>query len=203
MALTDRTQLTPGVYDVRRVAALAAGDLVAFNVVTAIGLLSHSRLTGLDALGEVVTVAAPFAIGWFLVAPFAGAFRADIAGQPRRILPRAALAWLIALPIGLLLWSLIRQKPVQPAFAVVTFSTNQIKLRGWRGGVAWLVARARGQEPRRRSIGRARAIGPRWIAACRPAGSSCSRCIAPFSATSAVSGPTRRPATRPRILAGC
>jgi hypothetical protein len=145
MALTDRTQLTPGVYDVRRVAALAAGDLVAFNVVTAIGLLSHSRLTGLDALGVVVTVAAPFAIGWFLVAPFAGAFRADIAGQPRRILPRAALAWLIALPIGLLLWSLIRQKPVQPAFAVVTFITNLIMLLGWRGVFAWLVARARGQ----------------------------------------------------------
>lgn len=145
MALTDRTQLTPSAHGARQVATLAAGDLVAFNLVTAIGLLSHSRLTGLDALGEVATVAAPFAIGWFLVAPFAGAFRGDIAGQPRRILPRAALAWLIALPIGLLLWSLIRQKPVQPAFAVVTFITNMIVLLGWRGVFAWLVARARGQ----------------------------------------------------------
>ena len=145
MALTDRSQPISGAHDARRVAALAAGDLVAFNVVTAIGLLSHSELTGLDKLGEVATIAAPFAIGWFLIAPFAGAFREDIAGQPRRILPRATLAWLIALPIGLLLWSLIRQKPVQPAFAVVTFLTNLIVLLGWRGVYAWLVARARGR----------------------------------------------------------
>jgi len=132
----------------RRVAILVAGDLVAFNVVTAIGLLSHGELTGFDALGQVVLVAAPFAIGWFLIAPFAGVFRADIAGQPRRILPRAALAWLIALPIGLLLWSLIRQKPVQPAFAVVTFITNLIVLLGWRGVFAWLAARNRSSSGR-------------------------------------------------------
>jgi hypothetical protein len=141
MALTDRSQPVSGALDIRRVATLAAGDLIAFNVVTAIGLLSHGKLTGLDALGEVATIAAPFAIGWFLVAPFAGAFRGNIAGQPRRVLPRAALAWLIALPIGLLLWSLIRQKPVEPAFAVVTFITNLIVLLGWRGVYAWLVAR--------------------------------------------------------------
>jgi hypothetical protein len=145
MALTDRSQPISRSNDARYIATLAAGDLVAFNVVTAIGLLSHGQLTGLDALGEVATIAAPFAIGWFIVAPFAGAFRDDIAGRPRRILPRAALAWLIALPIGLLLWSLIRQKPVQPAFAVVTFITNLIVLLGWRGVFAWLAARARGQ----------------------------------------------------------
>ena len=144
MALTDRSQPVSSATDARRIAILVAGDLVAFNVVTAIGLLSHGELTGFDALGQVVLVAAPFAIGWFLIAPFAGVFRADIAGQPRRILPRAALAWLIALPIGLLLWSLIRQKPVQPAFAVVTFITNLIVLLGWRGVFAWLAARNRG-----------------------------------------------------------
>jgi hypothetical protein len=144
MALTDRSQPIPSALDTRRVATLVAGDLIAFNIVTSIGLLSHGELTGLDALGQVVIVAAPFAIGWFLIAPFAGAFRADIAGQARRILPRAGLAWLIALPIGLLLWSLIRQKPVQPAFAVVTFITNLVVLLGWRGVFAWLIARNRG-----------------------------------------------------------
>ena len=133
MALTDRSQPIPSALDTRGIATLVAGDLVAFNVVTTIGLLSHGELTGLDTLGQVVIVAAPFA----------GAFRADIVSQARRILPRAALAWLIALPIGLLLWSLIRQKPVQPAFAVVTFITNLIVLLGWRGVFAWLAARNR------------------------------------------------------------
>lgn len=144
MALTDRSQPAPSALDARRIAALVAGDLVAFNVVTAIGLLSHGELTGLDALGQVAIVAAPFAISWFLIAPFAGAFRAEIVGQPRRILPRAALAWLIALPIGLLLWSLIRQKQIQLPFAVVTLITNLIALLGWRGVFTLLSARNRG-----------------------------------------------------------
>jgi hypothetical protein len=144
MALTDRSESIFNSLDTRRVAILVAGDLVAFNAVTAIGLLSHSELTGLDSLGQVALVAAPFALGWFLIAPFAGAFRADVAGQPHRILPRAALAWLIALPIGLLIWSLIRQKQIQPAFAVVTFITNLVVLLGWRGMFAWLAGRDRG-----------------------------------------------------------
>src|SRR5436190_20759844 len=144
MAITDRSQPISSTLDARRIAILAAGDLVAFNVVTTIGLLNHGGLTGLDTLSQVAIVAAPFAIGWFLISPFAGAFRADIAGQPRRILPRAALAWLIALPIGLLLWSLIRQKQIQPAFVVVTFITNLVVLLGWRGAFAWLTARNHG-----------------------------------------------------------
>jgi len=141
MAITDRSQPVSSALDTRRIAILAAGDLVAFNVVTTIGLLSHGELTGLDTLGQVAIVAAPFAIGWFLISPFAGAFRADIAGQPRRILPRAALAWLIALPIGLILWSIVRQKTIQPAFAVVTFITNLVVLLGWRGVFAVLLGR--------------------------------------------------------------
>jgi hypothetical protein len=144
MALTDRSEPIFNSLDTRQIATLVAGDLVAFNVVTAIGLLSHGELTSLDSLGQVALVAAPFALGWFLIAPFAGAFRADVAGQPRRVLPRAALAWLIALPIGLLLWSLIRQKQIQPAFAVVTFITNLVVLLGWRGMFAWLAGRDHG-----------------------------------------------------------
>ena len=144
MALTDRSQgaiTTPGL---RRTGALVVGDLVAFHIVTAIGLLSHREFTGLGALGEVVQIATPFAAGWFVVAPFLGAYKAEVAAAPRRTLPRVALAWLIALPIGLLLWSIVRQKSVQPAFAVVTFVTNLIVLLGWRGAFA-LAARRRGR----------------------------------------------------------
>jgi hypothetical protein len=144
MALTDRSQRAsaPGL---GRTAALVAGDAIAFNIVTAIGLLSHGELTGLDRIAEIVQIATPFAAGWFAVAPLLGAFRQDVADRPRRALTRTALAWLIALPIGLALWSLVRQRPVQPAFAVVTFITNLIALLGWRGAFAWLAARGRGR----------------------------------------------------------
>jgi hypothetical protein len=53
------------------------------------------------------------------------------------------LAWLIALPLGLLLWSIVRQKQVQPAFAVVTFVTNLVVMLGWRGAYALLATRLR------------------------------------------------------------
>jgi hypothetical protein len=147
MALSDHSQRYPDQerqasrLDARRIATLALGDFVAFNIVTAIGLLSHGELTGLQRIGEVLQIATPFAAGWFAVAPFVGVFRADVVAQPRRMLLRAALAWLIALPIGLLLWSLVRGRWVQPAFAIVTFITNLVVLLGWRGAFAWLAAR--------------------------------------------------------------
>jgi hypothetical protein len=90
-----------------------------------------------------VQIATPFAAGWFVVAPFLGAYKADLVAQPRRLLPRVALAWLIALPLGLLLWSIVRQKTVQPAFAIVTFITNLIMLLGWRGVLALVRGRGR------------------------------------------------------------
>jgi hypothetical protein len=144
MAVTDRSRqaTAPGL---RRTIVLATGDTVAFNAVTAIGLLSHGELTGMAALAEIVTIATPFALGWFAVAPLLGAFRGDVVAQPRQMLSRTALAWLVALPIGLLLWSLVRQKSVQPAFAIVTFITNLIVLGGWRGVFAWLAAREQGK----------------------------------------------------------
>ncbi len=145
MALTDRSRRATSASDPGRVARLVAGDIVAFNLVTAIGLSNHGELTSLGAIPLVVTIAAPFAIGWFAVAPFLGLFKGEVAGQPRRMLARTALAWLIALPIGLLLWSIVRQRPVQPAFAIVTFITNLIVLLGWRGVFAWLAARGRGR----------------------------------------------------------
>jgi hypothetical protein len=141
MASLDRPKQAAATPGLRRGALLAAGDVLAFHAVTAIGLLSHGELTGLDALPHLAQVAMPFAAGWLLTAPFVGAFRPDVAVLPRRTLARTAMAWLIACPIGLLLWSLVRQRPVQPAFAVVTFLTNLVVLLGWRGAFALLAGR--------------------------------------------------------------
>ena len=142
MALTDRSSQPAAAPDLRRVGALAVGDFVVFNLVTAIGLLNHGRLGTVEGLLEVATIATPFAAGWFVVAPFFGLFRRELAGRPRAALPRVALAWLVALPLGLLLWSIVRQKSVQPAFAIITFITNLVLLLGWRGLFALLFTRA-------------------------------------------------------------
>ena len=144
MASIDRPEraATPGM---RRGALLASGDVLAFHAVTAVGLLSHGELNSLDQLPHLVEVAMPFAAGWLMTAPFVGVFRSDVVASPRRMLARTFLAWLIACPIGLLLWSLVRQRPIQPAFAIVTFLTNLVALLGWRGAFALLAGRRSSQ----------------------------------------------------------
>jgi Protein of unknown function (DUF3054) len=126
---------------VRRGALLAAGDAMAFMAFAAIGRASHSEAAGPDALAQIIETAAPFTIGWFAVAPLAGAFRAEVARRPRRMLARTALAWLLAWPLGLLLRALIRQTSIPLSFAIVTLITNLLILAGWRVAFACLAAR--------------------------------------------------------------
>jgi len=141
MALTDQSQRVSAGLDLRRVGALAAGDVVAFLVFAAIGRRSHNEAAGISAIAQVAETAAPFALGWFAVAPFAGAFRSAVNGSPRAMLARSALAWLLAWPIGLGLRALIRQTSIPISFAIVTLITNMIILLGWRGIFASLTAR--------------------------------------------------------------
>jgi hypothetical protein len=146
MALIDHSQRAPAALNLRRTAALAAGDALAFMLFAAIGRASHGEASGLDAVLQVAETAAPFAIGWFAVAPFVGAYRAEVAARPRAMLVRSALAWLIAWPIGLLLRALIRSSSIPATFAIITLVTVLIILLGWRGVFAWLSARTASRE---------------------------------------------------------
>jgi hypothetical protein len=119
-------------------AALLAGDIVSFMLFAAIGRGSHGEATGLAALGEVAGTAAPFLLGWLAVAPFAGALDAKLLAQPRRLLRRTLLAWLLAWPLGLLLRALFLQRAIPGSFAIVVGITNSVLLLGWRGVAAWV-----------------------------------------------------------------
>ena len=141
MTSIDRRERVPASPDARRAAMLAGGDLLAFLVFSAIGRASHSEAAGIAALAQIAETAAPFAIGWFVIAPLAGAFSADAASGPRRMLARTALAWMLAWPLGLLLRALIRQTGIPLSFAIITLLTNMLLLVGWRGAFAWLRSR--------------------------------------------------------------
>lgn len=145
-------QATPGGAATRPglVAALVAGDLLAFLVFAAIGRRSHGAAAGLDALLAVAWTAAPFMLGWFAVAPFSGALRWGLPA-PAKVAPsrgalvaaltrRTALTWLLALPLGLLLRAIFLQRGIPLSFAIVTFATNLVILCGWRAVFAWLIA---------------------------------------------------------------
>jgi Protein of unknown function (DUF3054) len=121
-----------------RVALLAIGDAIVFIVFAVIGMRSHKE--GLTVSSVLIT-AAPFAIGWFLVSPFIGAFRRNVTSQVGRMSVRTALAWLAAWPVGLLLRGLIRQEVPPVTFALITLATNAIFLQIWRVPFAWVASR--------------------------------------------------------------
>jgi hypothetical protein len=125
----------------RLTAALVGGDALAFLLFAAIGRSSHGAAAGLDALLQVAGTAAPFAIGWFAVAPLVGAFRPSVTARPRAMLGRTALAWLAAWPVGLVLRALALQRGIPLSFAVVTLVTVLVILGVWRGLFALAAAR--------------------------------------------------------------
>jgi hypothetical protein len=125
---------------------LVAGDIVSFLAFAALGRSSHGEAAGLSAFVEVAKTAAPFLLGWFLAAPFLGAYRlADKPATPLlQVVPfarRTALAWLAAWPLGLALRALFLWRGIPISFALVTFITNIIFLVGWRSIFAWLASR--------------------------------------------------------------
>jgi hypothetical protein len=90
---------------------------------------------------NVFWVAFPFAAGWFLVAPFLGAFRWRDTSGPARMVRQTEIAWLAAWPLTLLLrWVFSTDHQVQVSFAIVILVANAVFLGLWRGAFALVEA---------------------------------------------------------------
>ncbi len=120
---------------------LSIGDGIAFLAFAAAGRNTHAEAAGLDAIPQIIETAAPFVIGWFLIAPMVGAYRADVTNNPKRMLARTALAWLIAWPIGLGLRALIRQSGIPISFALVALVVVLAIVGIWRLAFALVTRR--------------------------------------------------------------
>lgn len=116
--------------------ALVAGDIVSFLVFAGVGRQSHNETSGLGAIALIAETAAPFALGWFLVSPFVGAFRHALIGAPRHMLARTECAWLAAWPLTLAFRWLVEPTHVSlskfATFALVALISNAIFLGVWR-----------------------------------------------------------------------
>ncbi len=126
---------------VRRILLLVLGDAIVFLVFAAVGRRSHGEAAGVNALLQIAWTAAPFAAGWFLVAPFVGAYRRLHARTPRRaaqeMAQRTALSWVAAWPVGLLFRGLIERGVPPFSFMIVTLISNMVFLLLWRLPFAW------------------------------------------------------------------
>ncbi len=118
----------------RRIINLAIGDTLVFLIFAVIGRQSHGEPIGPSALLQVIRTAAPFAIGWFIVSPFVGAFRRGLEMQPRAMAIRTTLAWVLAWPVGLFLrWLFSGFTDFPPyTFALITLLFNLVVLLVWR-----------------------------------------------------------------------
>lgn len=127
-----------------RVAALVVGDAVSFLVFAGIGRNQHGETSGLGALLEIALTAAPFALGWFLVSPWLGAFRRKLTTGVGRMLARTELAWLAAFPVALVLRLVLDPQHLSlgqiAAFAAVILCVNALFLGVWRGAFALVAA---------------------------------------------------------------
>src|SRR5258708_12459167 len=106
-AVSDTTasaQLTPSTKSSsrRRVAALAAGDTLMFLLFAALGRRTHGEASGPAALAQIALTALPFALGWFLIAPFVGAFRRARTTTVPRMAVTSELTCLLPCPPPLL-----------------------------------------------------------------------------------------------------
>ena len=149
MAIEDQTHIsTPIDEDVKtsntssnawRTIFLIIGDAVVFLVFAFIGISSHKE--AVDPV-KVVTTAAPFALGWFIVAPFMGAFSRKKTAEPGKMALYTVLAWLPSLVLGMTFRGITVDHKVPPlSFMVITLISNTIFLSIWRVPFAWLTGK--------------------------------------------------------------
>lgn len=120
-----------------RTICLVFGDLLCFFIFASLGSTQHG--TGTSLL-YFAWVAVPFLAGWFLVSPFLGMFKADLSIQPKKMLIRTMLSWLVAWPVAMLLrWLLVDRLSKNPvslgsffSFAIIVLLFNMGLLILWR-----------------------------------------------------------------------
>src|SRR5712691_9442879 len=128
-----KTEAPPETSNTRRIATLVVGDALAFLIFAAIGRSSHGEATGLAAIPQIVLTAAPFAAAWFIVAPFTGAYRRELTGEPRKMAICTVLAWVLSWPVAMALRGIFVDHAVPPiSFALITLIFNTLILLVWR-----------------------------------------------------------------------
>jgi hypothetical protein len=138
-------QLVPltGAANRRRTIGLIVGDACMFVIFAAVGRDTHHEAAGFSAFWQVLETAAPFALGWFIVAPFLGVYRKSVTASVRAMLKHTALGWVCAWPVAMVLRGLFRQEIPPLSFALVVLIANLLFLCVWRGLFALVANRGR------------------------------------------------------------
>ena len=110
---------------------LYIGDFLAMAVIIVIGFFSHGE-GELSFFLRMLAAFIPLTIGWFLLAPSLGLFRAELISNSKQLW-RPVFVMLFAGPFAVVLRGLILNAPIIPVFAVVLSATSAFGMLIWRG----------------------------------------------------------------------
>jgi hypothetical protein len=115
--------------------ALLIGDVLAFLFFVILGRASHGFTN--DWLINVARIVTPFLMGWFIVALPIGAYRGDLLKNPKALLGRSTVAWLLGVLIAFGLRAYIFGNNVTLPFALTTIAFTALFVIGWRAVYLW------------------------------------------------------------------
>jgi hypothetical protein len=133
------TSENKGKASIGRIILLVIGDAIVFLIFATVGRRSHGEAASLSSFLQVAGTAAPFALGWFIVAPFIGAYRRRKTTGVGNMAQWTALSWVAAWPVALLFRGITVDRAVPPVtFMLISLISNMVFLEVWRVLFAWL-----------------------------------------------------------------
>jgi hypothetical protein len=128
-----------GRVNIGRIILLLIGDAIVFLIFAAVGRRSHGEAASISSFLQVAGTAAPFALGWFIIAPFIGAYRRRQTTGVGNMAQRTALSWIAAWPVAILFRGIAVDRAVPPwTFMLISLISNMVFLEVWRVLFAWL-----------------------------------------------------------------
>jgi hypothetical protein len=115
---------------------LILGDVLALGIITVIGFASHGE-ANLSFARRMLTTFLPLLAGWFLIAPWLGLFKSEIASNPKDLW-RPVLAMLLAAPMTAVLRAVMLNGLVLPLFTAILGGSAALGMLAWRG--IWLLS---------------------------------------------------------------
>jgi len=136
---TKGTSENKGRASIGRIILLVIGDAIVFLIFAAVGRRSHGEAASISSFLQVVGTATPFALGWFIVAPFVGAYRRRKTTGVGKMARWTALSWVAAWPVALLFRGIAVDRAVPPVtFMLISLISNMVFLEVWRALFAWM-----------------------------------------------------------------
>ena len=120
---------------------LLSGDVVIFMFFTFFGRETHASGDP-NLIANALPTLLTFLIVWLASAALGRVYRSGVITNPRAVLPRTLIAWVIAAPIAIVIRAILLSRPTIPwQFVAVTLGLVGTLLLLWHGGVAWTLAR--------------------------------------------------------------